>query len=84
MVDKNLFLSNSRLSPYFLKESRFLLGHRLQKQSAIEKQVPDFAARFSDQQASMACDAMGCPVPAAVVRLMISADGIIGANPQAL
>jgi hypothetical protein len=56
----------------------------LQKQAAIQKQIPDLATRFSYKQASVASSAMGCSIPAAVVRLMVCADRIIGANPQAL
>ena len=51
---------------------------------AIEKQVSHLAARLGDQQAAMAGRAMGRAVAASVVRLVIGAHRIIGADGHAL
>ena len=67
-----------------LEERCIFLSHGLQKQTTIEKQVPNLATRLSDKQASMAGSAMGCTIPAPVVGFMICADWVIRANPQAL
>jgi hypothetical protein len=61
---------------YFEKRC-ILLGHSLQKQASIEEQIPHLATRFSYKQASMACRAMGRPIPASIVRFMIRADRVI-------
>ena len=55
----------------------------MQKQTPIKKQVPDLAACLSDKQAAMAGSAVGRSIPAPVIRFMIGADRIIGANPEA-
>lgn len=66
------------------EEGCILLSHRLQKQTPIKKQVPHLATCFCYKQAAMAGSAMGRSIPAPVVRFMIGADRIIGANPQTL
>src|SRR5580693_6369323 len=68
----------------YYKKGCILSSHGFQKQTPIKKQVPKLATRLSDKQAAMAGSAVGRAIPAPVVRLMICADGVIGANPQAL
>jgi hypothetical protein len=66
------------------KDSCVFSSHGLHKQTSIKKQISDLATRFSDKQATVARGAMGGAIPASVIRFMISADRIIGANTKTL
>jgi hypothetical protein len=49
----------------------------LHKKIPIKKEILHFAARLGDQQASMACGAVGCPIAAPIVWFVIGANGVI-------
>ena len=49
-------------------------------ESAIEKQVSNFAAGFRDQQAAVERSAMGRAVAAVIVGLVVGADRIVGTD----
>jgi hypothetical protein len=71
-------------SPAWLfKEARQVIRHGWNEQAAIQEQVPHFAACFSNKEASMVGCAVGRSITVSVIRFMIRANRIVGANPQA-
>jgi hypothetical protein len=69
-------------SPAWLfKEARQVIRHGWNEQAAIQEQVPHFAACFSNKEASMAGRAVGRSITASVIRFVIRANRIVGANP---
>ncbi len=67
-----------------LQNGGLIVRHCRDQQAPVEEQVPHFAARLSDEEAAVACSAMGCPIAALVVRLVICTNRVIRADPQPL
>ena len=63
--------------PQSFEEAGQIVRHRWHQETAIQEEVPHFAARFGDQQAAMARGAVGRSIAAPVVRFMIGANRII-------
>jgi hypothetical protein len=69
-------------SPAWLfKKARQVIRHGWNEQAAIKEQVPHFAACFSNKEASMAGRAVGRAITTSVIRFMVRANRIVGANP---
>lgn len=66
------------------KERRVLITHRGDQQRSIKKQIAHLAARFGDQQATMASSTMGGSISTAVVWFMVGAHRVIRADPQSV
>jgi hypothetical protein len=57
------------------------ISHRWHQQAAVEKQIPHFATRFSNEQASVTSSAVCCSIAASVVWFVIGANWIVRTNP---
>jgi hypothetical protein len=58
---------------------RVAFRHCRHEQVAVEKQIAHLAARFGDKKTAVAGSAVGGAVAAAVIRLVVRADRIVGA-----
>jgi hypothetical protein len=55
--------------------------HRRHEQIAVEKQIAHLAAGLGDQQATVACCAVGGAIAAAIIGLVVGANRIVRADP---
>jgi hypothetical protein len=63
-----------------IKEVRLMMRHSPNQEASVEEQVPHLAARFRDEQASMASGPVGCPIAASTVGLMVCTHRVVRAD----
>jgi hypothetical protein len=73
----NTFRDDEEHHPNSLKEAGQIIRHRWHQETAVEEKVSHLATRFGDQQAAMACGAMGCSIAAPIVWFMIGTNWVI-------
>lgn len=56
--------------------------HGLYEEASVEKQVPHLATRFCNEQAAVAGGAVGRPVPASTIGIMVCTNWVVRADQQ--